>query len=400
MVRKLLGVVAFLVTSLSIGQTTTYTISSDAADQLVVSSNGYFLNKDGGGAFTTATVTITCVTDFGDQTTLDTFDNYNTFWLPIKDAANANYFAVSGGLKDSNTASDNTVGFVRTRTWELTQIAVSTASPAAADGDSGTVKSSGGQARDGSNTNLGSITRFANFAIDIVASYSAPVSDYLTISNVQSTLATVTRGGEFTITFDYSTNVDVENMGVTLYMHTSTTGYTLATAAPQVIVPTISVPSEVTDQAGSVVLTFTTEETLEATTGGPYTFNVEPSADLTSPDKYMLRFYRDTTDGNKKFSNGAGTSQFIFSDLTITTIEDETLSSGGVKNSLNVYPNPTTGVINIPDVSGIVNIQVVNVLGQVVKTVKAANQIDISDVNAGVYILVSDNGKQFKVVKK
>ncbi|NJB81860.1 T9SS type A sorting domain-containing protein [Wenyingzhuangia aestuarii] len=80
----------------------------------------------------------------------------------------------------------------------------------------------------------------------------------------------------------------------------------------------------------------------------------------------------------------------------------ETLSSASPSfKNVGVYPNPTTGIINISDISNIPgDISISNVLGQVVKTVKAANTITISDLPQGIYFLQTGNQLIKKVIKK
>ncbi len=56
------------------------------------------------------------------------------------------------------------------------------------------------------------------------------------------------------------------------------------------------------------------------------------------------------------------------------------------KNILNIYPNPTTSMINIQTYSGIQNITVYNQLGQLVISQKET-QIDLSDIAPGIYIV-------------
>ena len=51
-----------------------------------------------------------------------------------------------------------------------------------------------------------------------------------------------------------------------------------------------------------------------------------------------------------------------------------------------VYPNPASGVVRI---EGVVadEVQVYNALGQVVKTVRGTNEIDLSGLAEGVYLV-------------
>jgi hypothetical protein len=60
--------------------------------------------------------------------------------------------------------------------------------------------------------------------------------------------------------------------------------------------------------------------------------------------------------------------------------------NNGTAFLLSVYPNPTNGVVRI---EGVVadEVQVYNSLGQLVKTVLGANEIDLSGLVVGVYML-------------
>jgi len=78
-----------------------------------------------------------------------------------------------------------------------------------------------------------------------------------------------------------------------------------------------------------------------------------------------------------------------------------TLSTESVKfNSVKLFPNPTTGIVNISGLEEAKSISIFNVIGQRVKTFNNFNSsIDISDLNNGIYLLKSDNGLQRKIVK-
>lgn len=76
-------------------------------------------------------------------------------------------------------------------------------------------------------------------------------------------------------------------------------------------------------------------------------------------------------------------------------------SSSPTFSNLTIYPNPTTGIINLSDISKIgETIIISNVLGQVVKTVKTNNVIDISNLPQGIYFLQTKNLLIKKIIKK
>ncbi len=84
--------------------------------------------------------------------------------------------------------------------------------------------------------------------------------------------------------------------------------------------------------------------------------------------------------------------------LTIMDVGENTLLD------FSVYPNPTTGILNIQSNKTIVQIEIHNLLGQLVLTNSNKNTIDISSVSQGVYFIkiMNENGNigSQKVVKE
>lgn len=89
----------------------------------------------------------------------------------------------------------------------------------------------------------------------------------------------------------------------------------------------------------------------------------------------------------------------------ISVSETAVLSVGKVsKSTISFYPNPTTDILSFNSVATIDKVTFYNTNGQMVYTVKPQNnQIDISQFNAGVYLLkvASDQKVQtYQILKK
>ncbi|WP_366183115.1 T9SS type A sorting domain-containing protein [Flavobacterium ovatum] len=84
-------------------------------------------------------------------------------------------------------------------------------------------------------------------------------------------------------------------------------------------------------------------------------------------------------------------------DFTVTT-------SLGLKKSnlseINVFPNPTSDYVTLPNIDGVKTISIVNSLGQIIKSIPAQKTIDLSGLKKGVYLLKTDNGQSAKIIKK
>jgi len=90
--------------------------------------------------------------------------------------------------------------------------------------------------------------------------------------------------------------------------------------------------------------------------------------------------------------------------LSFSTTEDMSVEDNVFRN-LKVYPNPTTGILNIKSETNLESYQLYDLQGGIVRQGRLINtQIDLSGVNNGLYFLrVQDqagNVKNLKVVKK
>ena len=94
---------------------------------------------------------------------------------------------------------------------------------------------------------------------------------------------------------------------------------------------------------------------------------------------------------------------FMVDDISIntTTTGVNTLS----ENNVNIYPNPTTGILNITGVDNFNQIQVLDISGKIVKSINNyTNSINVSNLTKGNYIIkiVTDNSvitKRFTLIK-
>jgi hypothetical protein len=72
-----------------------------------------------------------------------------------------------------------------------------------------------------------------------------------------------------------------------------------------------------------------------------------------------------------------------------------------ISNNISVYPNPTTGVLNIDNVKG-ANLEIINIMGQTVESIYNANEfntVDISNYANGSYILRVIDGNNVNTFK-
>ena len=107
------------------------------------------------------------------------------------------------------------------------------------------------------------------------------------------------------------------------------------------------------------------------------------------------------------FANACVTTGSSFGQVEDYTIQVNSATQGTSnvdKAKVSVYPNPFHDVLNISDVKGVKFVSVSDVAGRQVKTMKAAAQLNLSDLKTGLYIVTlhMEDGsvKSVKAIKK
>ncbi|TYA71838.1 T9SS type A sorting domain-containing protein [Seonamhaeicola marinus] len=96
------------------------------------------------------------------------------------------------------------------------------------------------------------------------------------------------------------------------------------------------------------------------------------------------------------------------SDMGEVTWIDDVMQVSSLSTSDNVilaqpidfYPNPTNGIINIFKPSRFERIQIYDLLGKEVKSFKSQDNLDVSDLVSGVYVIKTNTGLGKKIVKE
>lgn len=113
-----------------------------------------------------------------------------------------------------------------------------------------------------------------------------------------------------------------------------------------------------------------------------------------------------TTNMQNPCANTGGTSHWgQAEDYTIEVVPLGSLAVTDVKKAnIAVYPNPFVDVVNISDVKNVKSISVMDVSGRQVKTLGASSEINLSDLQSGMYIInlnMEDGSvKSVKAIKK
>ncbi len=136
----------------------------------------------------------------------------------------------------------------------------------------------------------------------------------------------------------------------------------------------------------------------------------------TSPSNNSTQYVFDLTgynSANTKFAfyatNGAVADasdvEFFIDNLVVEQNVLSTSETGAAKNSVKVYPNPFSDVLNISDTANVKNILITDVSGRLIKTLaNSGSALQLGELKQGMYFVtleMKDGSRQtFKVIKK
>lgn len=107
------------------------------------------------------------------------------------------------------------------------------------------------------------------------------------------------------------------------------------------------------------------------------------------------------------FANACSTEEADYGqieDYTLNVNSATAGTSGVTKNAISIYPNPFHDVLKISDVEGVQSISISDVSGRLVKTMKATAELNLSNLNTGLYIVTlhmkDGTVKSIKAIKK
>jgi hypothetical protein len=116
----------------------------------------------------------------------------------------------------------------------------------------------------------------------------------------------------------------------------------------------------------------------------PYIYTFTAPDHITIGDK--TAYVGDSFIATGMVSNWYHNNAILEKAIDITEISNITGVIESTPTNLMVYPNPTDGIVLIEGVE-VAEVQVYSALGQMVKTVRGTNEIDLSGLVDGVYLV-------------
>ena len=123
--------------------------------------------------------------------------------------------------------------------------------------------------------------------------------------------------------------------------------------------------------------------------------SIPTGPEITIPDTVTVNdWYVVIKTGCMNAVGSGPTFDFLFDNLSLIDLNANNIIQKNLINNINIFPNPTNGIINITlsDNSNITKYNIYNVAGVLVKTGNIDNnQLDITSLNKGIYVIKLDN---------
>ena len=297
---------------------------------------------------------------------------------------------------DGNTDNPRTITVTEDATYTATFAVFHTITVTSADETQGTASGSGDYAEgsqveisatpaehhhftqwnDGNTDNprtitvTGDATYTAEFAID---------QHTVTVVSADTEMGTVSEGG----TYDYGTEIQISA--------TANEGYGFVqwndgnTDNPRTII--VTEDGSYTAYFGALrnITVVSADETMgTATGGGIYAEGSQVEISANAADHYLFVQWNDGNTDNPRTITVTGDATYIASFMSVVGIEENAVSE------IALFPNPATDILNISSSETISEIEIVNVMGQVVKRIEVNSDnavCDVEDLKAGVYVV-------------
>ncbi|WP_347219948.1 GEVED domain-containing protein [Chryseobacterium sp.] len=208
--------------------------------------------------------------------------------------------------------------------------------------------------------------------------------------NFTNKIATVTKGSSYPITLTGTGAGSSYRFGFTVFIDWNQNG-NFADPGESYFVTS--------DFAGNTGATVTVNKTIAV-----------PATASVGNTRMRVKFHYNssTTSVRAELSNPCNDlNQGQAEDYTIK-VEDVTLATSETgmnkKAEVSIYPNPFKDILKISDTKGVKSIIVTDIAGRQLKTLNASNEINLSDLNAGLYLITlqmeDGNNKVLKAIKK
>jgi len=161
--------------------------------------------------------------------------------------------------------------------------------------------------------------------------------------------------------------------------------------------------SATTDQLGIVVGTEVLTYVMSTSDASIQTYEINMTdfaswtGDVTT---LRIRFAdADNVNGAKPSDNGS----IIIDDIILSFDPALSIENNELKQSISLYPNPTTNLLNIDTNENILKSEIYSISGQLIKSQNNKKSIDVSDISSGVYLLKTYTNEEilnFKFIKE
>ena len=214
-------------------------------------------------------------------------------------------------------------------------------------------------------------TFIAEFAIDRFT---------LTVESADTAMGTVSEGG----TYDYGTEIEISASASEHYHFVQWSDGNTDNPRMITVVEDTTFTAEFAIDQHTITVESADTEMGTVSEGGTYDYGTEIQISASARDGYQFASWNDDNTDNPRYITVTSDATYIASFIPAVGIDES------IATEIAIFPNPVTDILNITSSETISEIEIVNVMGQVVKRIEVNSDnvvCNVEDLKAGVYVV-------------
>jgi len=202
----------------------------------------------------------------------------------------------------------------------------------------------------------------------------------VTVESADSTMGTVSESG----TYDYGTEIEISASASEHYHFVQWSDGNTDNPRMITVVEDTTFTAEFAIDQHTITVESADTEMGTVSEGGTYDYGTEIQISASARDGYQFASWNDDNTDNPRYITVTSDATYIATFIPAVGIDES------IATEIALFPNPASDLLNISSSETISEIEIVNVMGQVVKRIEVNSDnaaCDVEDLKAGVYVV-------------
>ncbi len=202
----------------------------------------------------------------------------------------------------------------------------------------------------------------------------------VTVESADTEMGTVSESG----TYDYGTEIEISASASEHYHFVQWSDGNTDNPRMITVVEDTTFTAEFAIDQHTITVESADTEMGTVSEGGTYDYGTEIQISASARDGYQFASWNDDNTDNPRYITVTSDATYIASFIPAVGIDES------IATEITLFPNPVNDILNITSSETISEIEIVNVMGQVVKRIEVNSDnvvCNVEDLKAGVYVV-------------